>query len=187
MNDGHSGQHLAREQQPAFDPAPLILTLRLDPEAEARFDRLRALHFPPERNFLAAHVTLFHHLPAERADAVRATLDATGRATAPFAVEVTGLRSLGRGTAFALHSPDLAALRADLAKTWAADLGPQDRQGFRPHVTVQNKVTPEQARALLRQLTVAFVPFSVQATGLSLWRYRGGPWDEAGTFSFQAV
>ena len=32
-------------------------------EDQAAFDRLRTAHFPPERNQLAAHLTLFHHLP----------------------------------------------------------------------------------------------------------------------------
>ena len=40
--------------------APLIVTLLLEDAAQERFDRLRAAHFPAERNHLAAHVTLFH-------------------------------------------------------------------------------------------------------------------------------
>jgi len=44
---------------------PLILTLKLDEESQAFFDKQRALYFPPERNFLKAHLTLFHQLPDE--------------------------------------------------------------------------------------------------------------------------
>ena len=44
---------------------PLILTLALNPTAEEYFTRLRDRYFPPERNFLKVHLTLFHHLPAE--------------------------------------------------------------------------------------------------------------------------
>jgi hypothetical protein len=45
---------------------PLILTLQMDERSQERFDRLRELHFPPERNYLSAHLTLFHKLPGER-------------------------------------------------------------------------------------------------------------------------
>ena len=57
-------------------PEPLIVTLLLEEAAQQRFDRLREQHFPPERNHLAAHVTLFHALPGEQLDAVRADLAA---------------------------------------------------------------------------------------------------------------
>jgi hypothetical protein len=61
---------------------------------------------------------------------------------------------------------------------------PQDRQGFQPHVTVQNKVTPAEAQDLLRALQATFAPFAVQGEGLHLWRYLGGPWRLARTFRF---
>ena len=35
----------------------------------------------------------------------------------------------------------------------------QDRQGFRAHVTIQNKVTPEVARSTLAALSAVFTPF----------------------------
>lgn len=169
-----------------MNDAPLILTLRLADEAQARFDRLRALHFPPERNLVPAHVTLFHHLPGAEADAVRSALDAACAGTAPFAVEATGLRSLGRGVAYELHAPELPRLRAGLARVWTDWLTPQDRQGFRPHVTVQNKVAPERARALLADMQAGFAPFAFEALGLRLWRYLGGPWEAVSEHPFAA-
>ena len=51
---------------PAPAPAPLILTLALDADSQAHFDALRKQHFPPAINYLAAHLTLFHHLPGQR-------------------------------------------------------------------------------------------------------------------------
>lgn len=166
------------------DPAPLILTLALAPADQARFDHLRTAHFPAERNYLDAHVSLFHHLPGDEASAIAATLAIAAGARAPFAIAVTGLRSLGRGTAFTLAAPELARLRAELAALWAAALTAQDWQGFRPHITIQNKVDPAAARALLSQLSRDFAPFEVTATGLALWRYRGGPWEKEGDFAF---
>ncbi len=56
--------------------------------------------------------------------------------------------------------------------------------GVKPHVTVQNKVSPERARALREQLLATFSPFEVEGVGLSLWRYLGGPWEPVGTYRF---
>ena len=60
----------------------------------------------------------------------------------------------------------------------------QDRQGWRAHVTVQNKVAPETARALHTDLQAAFVPFRFPAPGVLLWRYRGGPWEPLAALLF---
>lgn len=68
---------------------------------------------------------------------------------------------------------------------FAAWLTPQDRQKFQPHVTIQNKVTPEAARELLERLSDTWEPVTAQGRGLQLWRYRGGPWEGAGTFLFE--
>lgn len=164
-------------------PEPLIVTLLLADADQQRFDRLRAEHFPPERNFLAAHVTLFHALPGEHHDAVRADLAAAADRPA-FDVAVTGVRSLGRGVAYVLESAELAALRAGLAAEWSPWLTPQDRQRHSPHVTVQNKVEPAVARALRDRLLAGFVPYDVRARGLGLWRYLGGPWEPVGEHTF---
>ena len=164
--------------------APLILTLALHPDDQARFERLRQLHFPSGRNMIPAHVTLFHHLPGEEVAAVSDAV-AARCAVPPLTVAVPGLRFLGRGVAFALESPALSALRAGLARDWDEWLTPQDRQGWRPHVTIQNKAPPEAARALHANLQAAFAPFTVRAEGLDLWRYLGGPWELVGHHPFR--
>ncbi len=167
------------------EPDPLILTLALDATSFAYFDGLRREHFPPERNFIPAHLTLFHHLPGSELARIVADLRAAAdRSAIPLAV--TGLRPLGRGVAFALDSPPLVALRRDLADLRAGWLGPQDRQGLHPHVTVQNKVSGERAAALLARLHAGFAPFEARGVGLDLWHYRGGPWERAGAFPFAA-
>lgn len=163
---------------------PLIVTLLLEEAAQQRFDRLREQHFPSERNFLAAHVTLFHALPGEHLDAVRADLAAAAD-RASFAVAITGLRFLGRGVAYSLEAPEVAALRAGLVDAWLPWLTPQDRQRHAPHVTVQNKVAPAVARALHERLLAEFRPESVRARGLGLWRYLGGPWEPVDRFDFR--
>lgn len=167
------------------DGRPLILTLRLDAASRARFDALRRAHFPPARNHLSAHVTLFHALPADHAGTLHADVADAARRP-PFDVEVAGLRSLGRGVAYVLRSPALDALRAALAARWAPWLTRQDAQRFSAHVTVQNKVEPAVARALLDQLTAGFRPGTARAEGLDLWRYDGGPWVADGGAAFRA-
>jgi 2'-5' RNA ligase len=164
---------------------PLIVTLTLEEAAQQRFDALRAAHFPPERNHLAAHLTLFHALPGEQEEQVRQDL-ARAAATEPFRLRVSGLRSLGRGVAYVLESPELGRLRQGLRDRWEAWLTPQDAQRHSPHVTVQNKVEPARARALLADLQVGFVPYDVTARGLGLWRYLGGPWEAVEELRFDS-
>ncbi|WP_262271982.1 2'-5' RNA ligase family protein [Microvirga yunnanensis] len=168
------------------DSPPLILTLRLDEHSFAFFDAQRRRYFPPDRNFIPAHLTLFHALPGEHRPAIQRDIERTIAGREPFPLAVTGLRPLGRGVAYTLQSPELAHLRRALALTWNDWLKPQDRQNHQPHVTVQNKVDPVQARALLEDLSERFQPFQAEAIGLDLWWYRGGPWEMAGRFGFTA-
>jgi len=157
--------------------APIIVTALFGDRDQAFFDSLRQRHFPPERNFLAAHLTMFHHLPPAIAPEVKRRLaQATQRVTPPPA-RIAGLINLGRGTAFRIESPALAAIRADLADAFAGLLTPQDAGGWRAHVTVQNKVTPAEARALIDQLAPHAAPRAVTIAGLASWWYRGGPWE----------
>jgi 2'-5' RNA ligase len=164
---------------------PLIVTAALDPAAQAYFDRLRTEHFPPDRNFLAAHVTLFHALPGEYVVRIRARLERAVSRPGPD-VEVCEVCFLGRGVAYGLRSADLEAVRAELAADWRSWLSPQDAQRWRPHITVQNKVAPAQARALQAELAEGFQPLSVKAAGLLLWRYEGGPWSPVSSHPFGA-
>jgi 2'-5' RNA ligase len=166
---------------------PLILTLRMDRESFSRFEGLRQAHFPPHRNFTPAHLTLFHHLPGHDPGGIAADLAEVLRTRAPVRLRATSLRFLGRGVAYAFDAPDLTALRNELASRWSASLTPQDRQPFRPHVTVQNKAAPDQARRLQQRLEAGFHPFEVIGEGLLLWRYLGGPWEPLGDFPFATV
>ena len=161
---------------------PRVVTVLLDPEAQERFEALRRRHFPPGRTAVGAHVTVFHALPPD-ADAVVAH-ELAVLAPRPSTMTVTGVRSLGRGVAYVLEAPDVAAVRARLAAAFARDLTPQDRQPWRPHVTVQNRVEPAAARALLAELSAGFAPFGLRAEGLAVWRYRGGPWELEAEYPF---
>ena len=169
---------------PSDTAAPLILTLALDAAAQTYFNGLRRRYFPPKINYLAAHLTLFHHLPDAELAAVQAQLRATAAGQSPLPLPVTGLRSLGRGVAFTLENNELRALHRRLQLVFAPHLPPQDQQPLQPHVTIQNKVAPAEARALLADLQAGFVPFEALGTGLHLWAYRGGPWESLAEFPF---
>lgn len=97
-----------------------------------------------------------------------------------------GLRSLGRGVAISFASPELVTLRQSLAREWADWLTPQDCARIAPHVTIQNKVSPEAARRLLDALTAEFQPRVVRGLGLNLWHYLGGPWRLDRCFRFKS-
>jgi 2'-5' RNA ligase len=124
---------------------------------------------------VGAHVTLFHALPGSSRPGVEDEL-ARQRDRPPFTVRVAEPFSLGRGVAHRLVSAELDALHSDLQERWRTLLTPQDSQRFKAHVTVQNKVTPEQARETLARLRAAYRPEDATALGLQLWRYDGGPW-----------
>lgn len=165
------------------DSPPFIVTLKFDTETFARLDGLRRAHFPRERNFIPAHATLFHALPGEQEELVRETLRQVCAGSQVLALSFPRLHFMGKGVAAVLECPGLAPLHAQLARTWDDFLTPQDRQGHRPHVTIQNKVAPQEARALFERLDANWEPFSGRGEALLLWRYRGGPWEAAGEFA----
>ena len=159
-----------------------IVTLALDPENQAHFEALRRQYFPPALNRIGAHLTLFHALPAS--SEVQAVLQREAAALRPFPLEVSSVRTLGRGVAYFLESPELQALHRRLAQSFHDHLSPQDRQGFRPHVVVQNKVDPAEAKALHAVLSAGFKRRKVQADALAWWNYLGGPWELRERFGF---
>ena len=128
-------------------------------------------------------MSLFHALPGAEVEAVAATLDELAARTPAFDLWPLVPVSLGRGVAFRYEAEALSRLHAELARRWAAWLTPQDRQAFKAHVTIQNKVAPADARALLRSFTPDDIP-ACRVEGFSLWRYRGGPWDAVSTSRF---
>jgi hypothetical protein len=113
----------------------------------------------PQGVIIASEFTIFHHLPAAERAAIDRVLTAATNTTAPIEYRLTGLRMLGHGVAYSASSPRLSELRARLALRFDAWLTPQDRAGFSPHITVQNKVAAASARALLSKLTAEFQAF----------------------------
>ncbi len=166
---------------------PLILTARLPQDSLTYFDQLRRRHFPAERNFLAAHVTLFHALPQENRASMMQQLQDIARGETVMEGCASKLQFLGKGVAFAVDCARLSSLRASLAQIWRSDLTAQDRQTPRLHITIQNKVSPEAARTLMDELQRDFRPRPLLFVGLDLWRYERGPWSFVEGFSFRGV
>jgi 2'-5' RNA ligase len=168
-----------------MSPTPLILTLTLDEASQAFFDDLRRQYFPPKINYLSAHLTLFHALPGNELDAIVADLAAVAaEQSAPLALQATGVKFMGRGVMYSLENSTLPAIHRSLQRRWEPWLSAQDKQGLRPHITVQNKVDPAVARRLHEELAASFQPFAATGTGLALWAYKGGPWEHLQHFAF---
>lgn len=172
---------------PSSRTAPLVVTATLPPDMQARFDRLRRAHFPAERNWIAAHVTLFHSLPPQVEAEARDLLSRMASATPPINAQVRQVMDLGTGTAFLIESPAMSALRDAIVQHFHGMLTLQDSHRPRLHVTVQNKVSQGEARALQKLLTSNFEPSRFAFAGLALHRYLGGPWEAIGRWPFRAA
>lgn len=168
-----------------LDPRPLIITALLEPAVQARFEALRRAHYPVARNKVPAHVTLFRQLPGRELDVVRRRIKVICAEVAPPEVTVTAVECRETGVAYRLRAPTLGAVHDALAAGWAGLLTPQDQAGFAGHVTVQNKVTPAEARATRSLLAATFEPHATRAVALALWRYCDGPWDALGSTAFR--
>lgn len=166
--------------------AALIVTAELGGEDFAWLDALRRRHYPPERNQLPAHLTMFHALAPSAEREIRDRLADIAAGPAP-AAQIAGIMDLGGGVALRVVSDVLDALRDGLAHDLHGLLGAQDSAGWRPHVTIQNKVSPKIARELIRSLEKEFKPRPLRIAGLGLHRYLGGPWETLALYKFRGA
>ena len=162
----------------------LIVTAELGAADFAWLNALRERHYPPERNRVPAHLTMFSALPPSAESELRSRLSEQVKARRP-AARVEGLMDLGGGMAFRVVSPDVDRIREELASDLHGLLGAQDIGGWRPHITIQNKVPPKVARALIAELQRSFVARPLAISGLGLHRYLGGSWEKIATYAFR--
>ena len=165
----------------------LILTAAMDNESFERFDALRVQHFPPERNFIPAHITLFHALPVSQQEKIFDIVQLLCNRTATIEGSAKKLRKLGAGVAYDIEAPQLVALHGMLKDTFGGAVSGQDRLPFQPHVTIQNKVDPAVARALFESMQAEHKPFPVDIVGIELWLYMGGPWQHVARIDFLGI
>jgi 2'-5' RNA ligase superfamily len=164
---------------------PIIITAQMGKEDQPWANGLRRAHFPPERNYLDAHITLFHHLPPGYLGEIKSRLAALAKEYPPPRAQVSGVLLLGRGVAYGVDSPELLGLRQELAGAFTGLLTPQDQAKPRLHITIQNKVEPREAKALHGVLSGIFRPHPLAISGLAAYYYRGGPWEAIRSWSFR--
>jgi hypothetical protein len=164
---------------------PLIITAGIAAGDFSWIEGLRQAHYPPERNQVASHLTIFHALAPSAETEVRSRLARIVRRQAPKA-SIEGLMDLGGGVALRVVSRDLDRIRDELAIDLFGLLGAQDRGGWRPHITIQNKVSPKLARSLKQSLESTFRPKPLRISGLVLNRYLDGPWEQIGSYKFRS-
>lgn len=164
--------------------APILVTATFAPGDDGWLQQLRRTHYPPERNRVPAHLTLFRQLPPSVERELSDRL-AAATATAPPRATVAGIADLGEGTALRVESEDLEAIREELALAFHGLLTPQDKAAWRAHITIQNKVEPREARRLQQMLRAGFEPRPLAIRALASWRYLGGPWEPLKTHPFR--
>lgn len=123
---------------------PYILTLLLDKSTQTRLNALRTAHFPAHRNYLAAHVTLFHALPLLNLPQIKADLEHLCELTEPYDLivgPVFPMSNTGVGVDVESRKGRTRNLRERLLKRWRAtgvEMTNQDKHNLtRPHVTIQ--------------------------------------------------
>lgn len=163
---------------------PIIVTATFGDGDNGWLQELRRVHYPPERNRVPAHLTLFHHLPPSVEAELSRRLATYTAMPAPRAV-IAGVIDLGQGTAFRVASEELEDIRYDLREAFHGLLTPQDAAPWRPHVTIQNKVEPREARRLRETLAATFEPRPLSIKGLASWRYQGGSWAPIRSYVFR--
>lgn len=92
---------------------------------------------------------------------------------------------LDSGVALRVSSPRLEEIRDELASEFHGLLTSQDVGRWTPHVTIQNKAEPREARRLLRELRSEFEPRPLSVTGLGLIRYVAGEWEPLASYRFR--
>jgi hypothetical protein len=164
----------------------LIVTAEIGSGDLAWLDQLRRAHYPAERNQLPAHLTMFHALPPSSEGEVRSRVAQLTKARPPSA-SIEGVMDLGGGVAYRVVSADLDRIRRELSDDLHGLLGEQDSGGWRPHVTIQNKVAPKVAKLLVASLERDFLTRPLAVHGLGLHRYLNGPWETLAVYPFRGT
>ncbi|KAK4058518.1 hypothetical protein OIO90_000680 [Microbotryomycetes sp. JL221] len=203
-----------RNKHASADGQPFIVTLQLDKHSHEKLTHLRSRHFPKHRNYLEAHITLFHALPARNKADYPPLLKTVAAGKNSFRVKIGSPFSLGgKGVGVPVtspasssarhdtpqpphhktkphpHSDRITHVRSDLARALKSAnirLTPQDgRHMHAPHVTLQNKVDEETAHRSLEEVKQTWHDWEAIAEGLELYEYQpDGRWAFVDRFAF---
>lgn len=164
---------------------PFIVTAELPRDILAWADGLRRAHYPPERNRLPAHVTLFHSFAPSLREELKGYLPRVAGEHTPPAARILGVMDLGTGTALEIRSAGMLAIRGEIADRFHGTLTAQDLHEPRLHITIQNKAAPAEAKALQRELGGKAAERDFAFAGLGLHLYRNGCWEPLGRWRFR--
>ncbi|SMR48784.1 unnamed protein product [Zymoseptoria tritici ST99CH_1A5] len=172
--------------------ARYVLTLQTDRAHHDRMTALREKFFPPERNTVRAHLTLFNALPESKLDSsVVPLLKEVAAEMGPFKIRVKRPYKMAGGFLVNLSPkdgpPPMNKLVDRLRNTWKEEgfLSDQDAAKRSVHYTLMNKVTDKQ------KVDEAYAEFTSTwngdegiVDGLELWKYAKGRWYWAQRFDF---
>ena len=82
----------------------------------------------------------------------------------------------GKGFGIKVDCPELKNWRNNLLRL-PLDFTPQDKNLKQLHVTIQNKVSPEQGRKDYEYFKDIWNPIESKILGIQVWKYLGGPWE----------
>ncbi len=162
---------------------PLIVTLKLEDDAQEIFNSLRTKYYPKHVNFLPAHCTLFHTLPSNKPVIYQALEASCVRSM--LVLNVNDIQLNSNGVAYSIVSEELQKLHKSLQKKYKPWLTRKDSSRLKPHITIQNKVTSFKASRLHESLMKSFEPFEIKASGFSTWLYVKGPWKHLSDYYFE--
>lgn len=166
-------------------PTPFIVTAQLPPGVLAWADGLRRAHYPAHRNKLPAHVTLFHSFAPSLREELRGVLARIAGEYSPPHAQLDGIMPLGGGTALLIESPGMQHIRERIAEHFHGALTAQDSHPPRLHITIQNKVTVQEAQALQQVLKATLQPQKFAFRGLEMHLYRETHWEPLGRWAFR--
>ncbi len=152
----------------------LIITLKMDEASQIFFNEKRKQHYPAYANFVAAHITLFHKLPADK-PLVYDTLMELSK-TSIFEMQVVDVKNIENFVAYEISSPTLQSLHAAMQKIFTNMLNEKDKELLWPHIAVHNKATVYKAYKTHQKLLDNFVPFNITAIGFTTWLYAKKAW-----------
>jgi hypothetical protein len=151
----------------------MIITARLNPEAQQMLNQLREDFFPKERNFIDAHLTLFHNVP-------EGIVQHLPKLHPPLNALLGNPFFLGFGFAIEVRCPELDSWRKQVLEL-PFDFTPQDQRHKKLHVTIQNKVESSLAKEDFKRFSLSWGATQGTIEGLDFWRYLNGPWESMGS------
>ena len=165
-----------------------MLTLRTDRDFHQRINALRKQYFPPQRNRIGAHITLFHALPSSHLQAIASDLQSTACSNMPFTIQTQEPLRLSHGVALNATHKQADEIFNTLKQKWgpagANFLSKQDHR-FKAHYTIQNKAERDVAQSTWEKVREGFKRDEGRAIGLTLYKYlRGGYWKFQRHFDF---